>query len=191
MKGVTGYVIILLVVFGIVLGLNSFMKIDNSQRSYEMLTEMVYSKAGESFTRNATLPGGVTQQPLVEGVVIRGKLPLRYGLGTEEAQRAGRELTNPFTAEDTASVTRGRELYGIYCTVCHDPGGNGQGPVVARGMLPPPSLHAARALQLPDGELFHILTFGQGNMASYAAQLSPEERWKVILHVRQLQEQNK
>ncbi len=36
--------------------------------------------------------------------------------------------------------------------------------------------------------MFHILTYGQGKMASYAAQLSEDERWKVIRHVRSLQE---
>ena len=55
-------------------------------------------------------------------------------------------------------------------------------------MLPPPFLTAARATQMADGEMFHILTYGQGNMASYAAQLTREERWMVIRHVRSLQE---
>ena len=77
----------------------------------------------------------------------------------------------------------------MYCTVCHDSAGDGRGPVVARGFLPPPSLHAARALAMPDGELFHVITHGQGNMASYASQLTPEERWQVVLHVRRLQEE--
>jgi hypothetical protein len=42
---------------------------------------------------------------------------------------------------------------------------------------------------MADGEMFHILTYGQGNMASYASQLTREERWKVIVHVRRLQEE--
>jgi len=37
--------------------------------------------------------------------------------------------------------------------------------------------------------MFHLLSFGQGNMASYAAQISREDRWKVILYVRELQAQ--
>ena len=54
-------------------------------------------------------------------------------------------------------------------------------------MLPPPSLHALRATQMPDGELFHVLTYGQGNMPAYAAQMTRDERWMVLLHVRDLQ----
>ena len=115
-------------------------------------------------------------------------LPLYFDAGPEEALRAGRELESPLDPGDAAALELGRGLYGIYCTVCHDAGGEGRGPVVLRGMLPPPSLHAARATQMRDGEMFHILTYGQGNMASYAAQLSRDERWRVILYVRQLQE---
>ena len=74
------------------------------------------------------------------------------------------------------------------CVVCHGGDGGGQGPVVLRGMPPPPSFMAARALEIGDGEMFHVLTRGQGNMASYAAQFSEADRWKVIRYVRQLQE---
>ena len=73
-------------------------------------------------------------------------------------------------------------------TATHAGDGSGQGPVVLRGMLPPPSLQAVRAVQMMDGEMFHILTMGQGNMSSYAAQIAAEDRWKVIRHVRSLQE---
>jgi len=163
---------------------------DLDERNVELLTEMVYSKANESFSSSSVLPHGRTQQPLVEGVVVRGTPPFPYGPGMDEAARAGRELSNPFSSDDAAALEQGRELYGIYCALCHDPAGNGMGKVVQHGMLQPPSLHGARALNIKDGEIFHILTRGQGNMASYAAQLREDERWKVILYVRKLQEQN-
>lgn len=191
MSGARGYIVIAVLVGLVVFGLRALMRVDHSERNLEIFTEMVYSKAGESNSSSAALPGGLTQQPLVAGVIPRGLMPLRFGTSPEEAQRMGRELTSPFSAGDTARLDRGRELYGVYCSVCHDPAGDGQGSVTQRGMLPPPSMHAARALQLSDGELFHILTFGQGNMASYAAQLTREERWEVILHLRALQEQKK
>ena len=76
-----------------------------------------------------------------------------------------------------------------YCVICHDARGTGQGKAVLRGMLPPPNLHAARATGIADGELFHIITRGQGNMDSYAVALSEHERWLVIGWVRQLQQE--
>lgn len=186
MKRIRGYLLVAAVIAVCSLLLAKLTETDPKQRNLEIFTEMVYSKAVESFTASSQLPGGVSQQPLVAGVVLRGFLPLPFGPGPEEAKRAGIELQNPFTGDDQA-LARGQRLYAIYCVNCHDAGGNGRGPIVQRGMLPPPSLHAARALELPDGEMFHILTFGQGNMASHAAQLSRDERWQVLLYVRRLQ----
>ena len=185
-------VVFLLWTAGLCLGLAALqfvMKPDPGQRHFEIFTEMAYSRASEAFSPNAWFEDGKTSQPLVAGVVPRGQLPFAYGSGPEEAVRAGRELRNPVDPEDVAAQAFGAELYRIYCLACHDARGSGEGPVVLRGMLPPPSLHADRAKQMPDGEMFHVLTRGQGIMASYAAQLDPTERWKVIRYVRRLQQE--
>ncbi len=174
-------------------GLQAALRPDPEVRHLEIFTEMAYSHAAESFTPNPWFADGKTQQALVAGVVPRGMLPFRYGTGPDEAKRAGVELVSPLAtaneADAQAAAREGKDLYRIYCLVCHDARGNGEGPVVFRGMLPPPSLHADRARLMADGEMFHILTRGQGNMASYAAQLSRSERWAVIAHVRRLQEE--
>ena len=162
---------------------------DPEQRNWEVFTEMAYSKAFEAHTANPAFADGKTIQPLVAGVVPRGVRPFRYGDGEDEAQRAGRELTDPLPEPDGASTAQGAELYRVYCLPCHDARGGGRGPVVLRGMLPPPSLHAQRAVGMADGQLFHVLTRGQGNMAAYTAQLSVDERWLVVRHVRRLQEE--
>ncbi len=44
-------------------------------------------------------------------------------------------------------------------------------------------------MKMKDGQIFHVLTFGQNNMPSYASQLSREDRWNVITYVRSLQKQ--
>jgi mono/diheme cytochrome c family protein len=179
--------VLFLPIAGILLALEVLLRPTPGERNYEALTEMVYSKAAESLSPNAVLPGQKTQQAVVAGVVVRGQMPFHYGLGQEEAARAGRELGNPF--EDSPEVLeRGGLIYRRFCVVCHAGDGGGQGPVVLRGMLPPPSLFGARAMAIADGEMFHVLTLGQGNMASYAAQVSAADRWKVIRHVRSMQE---
>jgi mono/diheme cytochrome c family protein len=73
------------------------------------------------------------------------------------------------------------------CQVCHGPIGEGNGPVTQRGFPLSASLLADRAVQMKDGQMFHVLTYGQGKMPSLAAMLSPEDRWSAILHVRMLQ----
>ena len=157
------------------------------ERNFEVFTEMAYSKAAESLSPSSSLPFLMTQQAVVPGVVVRGQTPFHFGEGAEEAKRAGDELANPF-GDEPGVLERGGEIYRRFCSVCHAGDGGGQGPVVMRGVLPPPSLLGARALQVQDGEMFHILTLGQGNMGSYAAQVSAEDRWKVIRYVRSLQE---
>ena len=42
-------------------------------------------------------------------------------------------------------------------------------------------------MKMKDGQLFHVLTYGQNNMPSYASQLSREDRWNAILYVRTMQ----
>jgi len=182
------FVMTAVVVLFILFGLEAVVEPRHDVRNYEIFTEMVDSKAQETFRLSSVLPGGMTQQELVEGVIPRGELPFAYGDGPEEAQRAGRELVNPFAESTPETLQRGRRVYGIFCANCHDSQGEGRGPVVMRGMLPPPSLLADRALAMPDGEMFHVVTRGQGNMKSHAAQILPEDRWRAIRWIRVLQE---
>lgn len=173
----------------LVVAADALLQPDLQQRNYEIFTEMVYSEASQSFESSEFFANGRTQQQLVAGVVPVGRLPFFYGDGAEEALRAGRELSSPFTDSDIEAQVVGAEMYRVFCVACHDARGTGKGAVVLRGMLPPPSLHAGRATDMADGEMFHILAKGQGNMASYAAQLSAAERWAVIAHVRHLQQE--
>jgi len=185
------YVAVSLVVCGGLWALQRGLDVDTTRRNREVFTEMVYSSAGESLTVSAVLPGGTTQQPLVDGVVVRGVAGPVYGDGPQEAERAGRELASPIAADDAAAAERGRRLYATYCSVCHDEAGEGRGTAVLRGLPPPPSLHAARARALPDGQVFHLIGHGQGAMAGYASQLDELERWQVVRHVRALQERSR
>ena len=88
-----------------------------------------------------------------------------------------------------ASVTRGGDVYRVYCISCHGPSGAGDGPVAKRGFPPPPPLTTGKSAQMKDGQLFHILTYGQGSMASMAAQLTRDRRWDVVSYVRQMQQE--
>ncbi len=87
-----------------------------------------------------------------------------------------------------ASVQRGEAIYQINCISCHGPKGAGDGPVAKRGFPPPPPLTTGKSAQMKDGQLFHILTYGQGSMASMAAQLSRPRRWDAINYVRSMQQ---
>ena len=160
---------------------------DPSRPNFEYFPDMVRGPAAQSQDVGAATADGFSSQPLPEGVVVRGMSAFRYAATPEDAERAGRELTNPFAADDAAARERGALVFARFCTPCHGADGEGQGLAVQRGMLPPPSLKAERAVKMRDGQMFHVVTKGQGNMASYAVQVAPEDRWKAILHVRSLQ----
>jgi mono/diheme cytochrome c family protein len=106
-----------------------------------------------------------------------------FGPGEEEAARAGRELTNPLPLS-AETLEDGRGLYQTYCLVCHGANGKGDGPLVVSGKIPtPPAYSSVRVAPFPPGRLFHVVTMGTQKMPSYAALLTPAERWKVIAYV--------
>lgn len=187
MTALRGMLAVFLVTSLALLGLERLMRNDPSRRNFELFPDMAVSKAAESFAADAFLPGGTTLQAPIAGVVVRGASSFDFGAGPEEARRAGEELVAPFPLEDPAVVAQGELVFRTFCVVCHDAQGGGRGSVVLRGALPPPSLLGARAVSMADGEMFHILTRGQGNMPSYAAQIPERDRWKAIAWVRRLQ----
>jgi mono/diheme cytochrome c family protein len=85
------------------------------------------------------------------------------------------------------ALERGAFLFRSDCQMCHGPEGKGDGPMIQRGIPPSAALVAENAVQMKDGQMFHVLTYGQRNMSPHVAQLSREDRWKVILYVRSLQ----
>jgi mono/diheme cytochrome c family protein len=90
----------------------------------------------------------------------------------------------PITME---TVNRGQQRYQIYCSACHGMTGNGDGLVVRRGFRKPPSFHEERLRQAPVGHFFDVSTNGWGAMPSYAAQITPADRWAIISYIRALQ----
>jgi mono/diheme cytochrome c family protein len=121
----------------------------------------------------------------VRGTIPRDFKPFRFAVGAEEMSRAGRELANPLTATPE-NLARGGQVYSNHCAVCHGENGAGDGPVIPK-YPNPPSYRTEQSKALPDGSMFHVITLGRNNMPAHAAQVSPDDRWRVILHIRRLQ----
>ncbi len=201
-----GFTIALTACLLVILALVAFARPNLTQPNWEFLPHMKRSPAYQAFEVATDLSNGRVQQRPVSGIIARGHLPLHFTASKDDAIRAGEELTNPFpppgtadipiekqppghdpAANHAASVQRGEVVYGVYCVCCHGPAGAGDGPVAQKGFPPPPSLPTGKSAQMKDGQLFHILTYGQGSMASMAAQLDHDPRWDVINFVRSLQ----
>lgn len=86
------------------------------------------------------------------------------------------------------AMKEGRELYTIYCAICHGDSGNGRGVVGQdRYGYTISSLLQSRIMELPEGDIFNTITMGKGTMGPYGARIRVEERWKIVLYVRALQ----
>ncbi len=157
------------------------------ERNWEFLPGMVWSASYDAYAANPQLPGGRTLQTPVPGTVSREATPLHYEATEADAALAGKELQNPFKPDDPAFLDRGAFVFQNYCVACHGPGGQGDGPVAQRGYPPPLSLVTGNSRTMPDGELFHVITYGRRSMPAHGAVVDVEDRWKVILHIRSLQ----
>jgi mono/diheme cytochrome c family protein len=97
------------------------------------------------------------------------------------------ELKNPLAADSLGlekNVSTGKELYNIYCAVCHGTKGDGQGILMEREKILGIPSYAAR--EITEGSIYHVMQYGINSMGSYAAQLNQKERWQVALHVENL-----
>jgi mono/diheme cytochrome c family protein len=92
----------------------------------------------------------------------------------------------PFALTPQA-LDRGQERFNIYCSPCHGRLGNGDGMVVRRGFLAPPSYHIDRLRRAPVGHFYDVMTNGFGAMSSYADKVAPQDRWAVAAYIRALQ----
>jgi mono/diheme cytochrome c family protein len=152
---------------------------------YEFVPDMAHSVAYDAFDPNPVTRNQQTLQRPVPGTVARGALPYRYAATPEDAERAGRELVDPFPPT-LEVLERGRTVYRTFCWVCHGETGQGDGPIIPK-FPNPPAYNSDRVRVMPEGRLFHVITRGTSLMPSYAAQISPEDRWKVVRYIQQLQ----
>jgi mono/diheme cytochrome c family protein len=160
---------------------------DPARLNYEFLPQMAHAPRYNAFAPDPNFPDDKTLQVPPQGTIARGYMPLHYAATPQDALRAGEELKSPVDLTSQRSRERGSAVFANYCAVCHGAGGAGNGTVTQRGVPPPPSLLAEHALKIKEGQMFHILSFGQNNMPSYASQLSREDRWNAIAYVRTLQ----
>jgi mono/diheme cytochrome c family protein len=133
-------------------------------------------------------------RPVVANTVARGDLrdgdPEFYtGKSTKLSKEDGKEAdvdVFPITV-DKALLERGHERFDVFCSPCHGRLGNGLGMIVRRGFKQPPSYHIERLRTAPVGHFFDVETNGYGAMYSYAAQITPHDRWAIISYIRVLQ----
>jgi mono/diheme cytochrome c family protein len=169
-------------------GFSSCGKKDANSPGVEFMPDMYRSPSLEYYQVH-TVDGDTVynaQKP-VKGTVARGYMPYAYENSTQGYEAAGLNLKNPLAEKSReAYEAEGEVLYGKFCIHCHGATGAGDGKVGAKLPGPPPAYNGTLK-NLPEGKMFHTLTYGKGTMGSHASQLTQEERWKLVYFVQKLQ----
>jgi mono/diheme cytochrome c family protein len=108
-----------------------------------------------------------------------------------EGEKASDADVNPLEKTEI-NLNEGKRLFEIYCAPCHGKEGNADGTVTiannhAFPMGAPFSYYTDANLAYTEGHMFYVTQYGRNMMGSYASQLNPNERWKVIMYVKQMQ----
>ena len=158
---------------------------DPETPGYQYLPDMLFSPAYEAYGENGLMKDGKVNQLPPANTIARGKMPFTYGFGPVEAEKAGRELKNPFKVTDK-SMARGKEVYENFCFACHGATGKGDGPIIPK-FPNPPAYQSDRVKNYSAGRIFHVITRGWGLMPSHGEQISVRDRWYLVQYVQKLQ----
>lgn len=183
-----------------------------SQITDEWYTEGLYY---EGVTTQTIFENGLNAQKPVNGTVPRAEswfneeayTPYHRENSLENYEWAGDSMRSPLPKPERqwsgpSGVTidwateedfkKGKEVYEQLCIMCHGSNGEGKGTVPTKSENYPavPSYKSATGTglkNLPEGKMFHTLTYGKNAMGSYASQATPRQRWEVIAYIKHFQ----
>ena len=141
----------------------------------------MYESVGyKTYAESDAFNNGIEAQLPAEGSVARGWAPYDYPDTNDGYEAAKANLRSPL-AITTEHRSEGKELYGVYCAVCHGDKGNGQGILMTREKFLGIPSYADR--EITDGSIYHVLMYGKNAMGSHAGQVNATERWQIAQHV--------
>ncbi len=154
---------------------------DKKKPNYRYMPNMYTSLAVETYSEHELLPNDQAALTPVKGTISRGWMPYEYENTQEGKALATKELKMPIAVNEE-NLTKGKELFNIYCAICHGNKGDGQGTLVKREkFLGIPSL-ADKGRNITEGDIYHVMMYGLNSMGSYASQTNEKERWQITMH---------
>lgn len=131
-----------------------------------------------------------TIKGILRNIPENGHVDYNYGDTEEERTRAMAEITqNPFPITDKA-LANGKEMFTLYCAICHGDKGTGDGYLIRDGSpypAQPANLTNEEFTAASAGRFYHAMMYGKNVMGGYYDKLSYEERWDVLHYIRSLQ----
>jgi len=165
---------------------------DKRSTGWEYAPNMYEHIAFDPDQKNPNFKDGKTAQVPPAGTTPVGFVRFDYPNTKDGYELAGAEVKN-LLAQTKDNMADGQILFEHFCSPCHGIKGMGDGLVTQHGFPPPPSYSTGQSSRggamkdLSDGKIYHTITYGVNAMGSYASQLNPDERWKVIMYVHHLQ----
>ena len=156
---------------------------DKAKPNYQFFPNMYEAVSYETYSEHNVFKGGVEAQVPAKGSIKRGFVPYEIPNTPEGYALAKATLKSPL---DSLSINqdKAKELYTVYCAICHGDAGDGKGNLVVKEkFLGVPSY---KDREITDGSVFHVITYGLNSMGSHANQLAQEERWVVADYVLKL-----
>jgi mono/diheme cytochrome c family protein len=150
------------------------------------MPDMAYSRAYEAYAPNNLANENVNYIPYpVEGTIRRGDL-FPYTLPNDSnGYKMSAMVKDPLPPNNPTQMKEAERLFNINCAICHGAKMDAQGPLATGGKVPAvANLTLAQYIAMPEGTMFHSITYGKNNMGSYASQLSREQRWMVVQYVK-------
>lgn len=169
---------------------------DPQSPGYEYMPDMYRSVGYEAYGPNKNFPDGANARKPVEGTIPYQKdksrlldvFPYPYP-DTPEGYAAAANLKNPIPYSDKV-LAEGKAIYVNFCVHCHGPNGQGDGGAGKKqAVLIPPAYNSDQLKNLPEGQIFHSITYGKNAMGAHQYQISKTDRWKLVHYVQSLQKQ--
>jgi len=173
--------------FGLIVSITSCQ--DTKKPNYQFFPNMYESLGYETYAESEAFNGqnqlkGQTAQLPPEGTIKRGFEIYDYENSTSGYELAKANLISPLDSLSELDKAKGKELYTIYCGICHGDQGDGKGNLVKREKFLGVPSYADRVIT--QGSVFHVVTYGLNSMGSHANQLTQKERWLVTDYVLEL-----
>ncbi|NEV94555.1 cytochrome c [Psychroflexus sp. YR1-1] len=158
---------------------------DKTERNYQYFPNMYVSVPYDTYGEYEIFPQEQEALLIADGTISRGFTPYEYEDDTEGYNEAKAELENPlpYTEEN---LVKGKELYNIYCAICHGENGKGKGYLVEREKILGVPSYDDQGRAITEGSVYHVMWYGINTMGSYASQMNNEELWMVDHYVMQL-----
>ena len=135
---------------------------------------------------NIVNPMGLNMRTPAIGTVPLGKLNYYNHIPKDSVRIAERILRNPYRYTK-ANLEEGKILYTRICSHCHGEQGDGQGPV-GQKFKGVPNYSTGAYKTMNDGHIYHVIQWGRNRMMPHGSIVNPEERWKIAMYVRVLQQ---